>query len=66
MHPSYLGQAAHQGDWLMTAGLFFLGALWAQKFTFGGLELQKIVAYLFIDMIGDIPFRTTCEMSVRK
>ena len=38
----------------------------AQKFTFGGLGLQKIVAYLFIGMTGDIPFHTTCEMTVRK
>ena len=38
----------------------------AQKFPFGGLELQIAMASLFIDMIGDIPFHTTHETIVRK
>ena len=39
----------------------------AQKFTFGGrAESYIVVVSLFIDMAGDIPFHTTCEMAVRK
>ena len=58
MYLSYLGllsclfhiphklSKAHPGEWLMAAGeqiLIFLGALWAQKFTFGGLESLMIL-----------------------
>ena len=40
------------------AGIVFpLGALHAQKFTFGGpkLKRQMAVTFLFTDMTGDIP-----------
>ena len=33
----------------------------AQKFIFGGQELQIAMAFLFIDVRGDIPFHTTHE-----
>ena len=59
MHPSYLGQGAHQGDWLMAAGLFFLGALWAQKFIFGGPESQIAVITLLVDTAGNTPFHNS-------
>ena len=38
----------------------------AQKLTFGGMESKITVTCLFIDVAGDIPFHTTCEMTVRK
>ena len=38
----------------------------AQKFTLGGPKSQVAVASLFINMAGDIPCHTTCEMTVRK
>ena len=45
----------------MTTGslaLFFLGSLWAHKFTFGGPESRMAVIPLFVDMAGNIPFHT--------
>ena len=38
----------------------------AQKSTFEELELQIAVASLFVDIIADIPFHTTSEMTIRK
>ena len=40
---------------------FFLGPLWAQKLTFGGLELLIAVTSLFIDMVGNSPFLTNYQ-----
>ena len=48
----------------MTTGslaLFFLGSLWAYKFTFGGPESRMAVIPLFVDMAGNIPFHTMLE-----
>jgi hypothetical protein len=38
--------------------LFFLGALWAQKFIFGGSDSWTAVISLFIDMTKNIVFHT--------
>ena len=51
--------------WEMMPSCLLLTGM-AQKFTFRGLESQIAVTSLFIDMIGDIPFHTTREMTVRK
>jgi hypothetical protein len=36
--------------------LFFSGTLWAQKFTFGGLESLMAATSLFSNMSENIPF----------
>ena len=62
-HPELLG--AHRREWLQPSGshitqifLSFLGALRAQKFTLGGLELLITETSLFIDKAGNAPFLT--------
>ena len=60
---SHLQFLAHRSLWGVSDAvwypeLFFLGALGAQKFTFGGPELRMAMTSLFIGVAGNNPFHT--------
>ena len=55
-YPAFSLSAHPQGAAAGLQVLFFLGALGAQKFTFGGPESRMTVTSLFTDIAGNTPF----------